>query len=80
MPYIQPHVVRQSVRVLRIARHLLEGGDVTTQWMRSTFGVGVTTAKKDLRLVCMWLPVERIPVPRGIDPHTKRVRLVRRDS
>lgn len=47
-----------GVRMLRIARRLLEGHEVSVQWVRAEFGVSTHTAKSDVDLAAMYLPVE----------------------
>jgi hypothetical protein len=65
-----------AYRFLRIARHLYEGGILSVRWVMCEFGVCETCAKKDLRLVQEFLPVERIKPPRGIAGQTKVLRLI----
>lgn len=53
-----PQAVPLAVRMLRIARRLIDGEMVTTAWICKTFDVGRSAAERDLRLVRMYLPVE----------------------
>lgn len=46
-----------GIRMLRIARRLLRGHPVSTAWVVAEFGVSVHTAKRDVDLVGMYLPV-----------------------
>jgi predicted DNA-binding transcriptional regulator YafY len=64
-----PHA---SIRLLRIARRMFEGGIISTQWVRQEYGVSSATAKRDLQLVGMYLPVEISVVGQA-----KQLRIVR---
>jgi predicted DNA-binding transcriptional regulator YafY len=61
-----PSRVDVPVRMLRAARHLYEGGVVSTEWFRGEFGVSRASAKRDMQLVVLHLPIEVKRVgPRG---------------
>ena len=61
----------QGQRLLRAARHLYEGGLVTTAWLRSTFGCSRPTALRDLDALRLYLPVDEVrPVGR---PRKRRI-------
>jgi predicted DNA-binding transcriptional regulator YafY len=49
--------VTQAERVVRAAWHLFHGGIVTSAWLRESFGVSSATAKRDLLLLKVALPV-----------------------
>lgn len=76
----RPGVVFNCTRMLRIARHVFEGGEITAKWIMGEFGVSWSTAKKDMQLVGMYLPVEIEKPARwpGQDPRAKRLRLPNR--
>lgn len=69
-----------GVRFLRIARRVYQrGGEITAQWIMAEFGVSKSTAKHDMQLVGMYLPVVIIKPQRwlGKDPRAKRIKLAR---
>lgn len=72
-----PGVIYSNVRLLRIARRVYEGGEITAKWIMGEFGVSWSTAKKDMALVGMYLPVEILKPLRwpGTDPRAKRLKL-----
>lgn len=76
----RPGVTYNCTRMLRIARRVFEGGEVTAKWIMGEFGVSWATAKRDMQLVGMYLPVEIVKPTRwpGRDPREKRIRLVER--
>jgi hypothetical protein len=77
----RPGVTFTNIRMLRVARYIYEGGVVTAQWMMREFGVCWSTAKKDMQLVGMYLPVEILtPVPGRHDPRAKRLQLSKRSA
>lgn len=53
-----PSRVDVPVRMLRAAKHLYEGGVVGTEWFRTEFGISRASAKRDMQLVLLYLPVE----------------------
>lgn len=52
-----------GIRMLRITRMLLDGKVVTSADLISAFGVSYHTAKRDLNLVGMYLPVKIARAP-----------------
>lgn len=48
----------QVRRMLVIVRHLIEGGVVTSHWIRKRFDVSQNVAMRDRRLVQQYLPVQ----------------------
>ena len=54
----RPGVEFTNVRMLRVARFIYEGGTVTSAWMMQEYGISLSTAKKDMALIGMYLPVE----------------------
>lgn len=76
----RPGTIFTNVRMLRIARALIDGEEITARWLMATFGVSWSTAKKDMALAMLYLPCERIVpsrMPRGADVRAHRIRLVR---
>lgn len=75
----QPIVLPRE-RLLRIARHVYDGGVLTHRWIMVTFNVSISTAKEDLRMASLYLPLEytrpNIPPQAGQQP--KAVRLATR--
>lgn len=58
---------RRAVRVLLITGALLRGREITARWIVKNTGVTLSAARKDMRLVTMYLPVKdkrRIHAPR----------------
>lgn len=41
----------KTQRALRLASRIYAGGEVTTEYIRATFGVSKATAKRDLRCI-----------------------------
>lgn len=76
---VRPDVVCARVRMLRIARHVYEGGELTSAWIVSTFGVVSAVARADMRLAGMYLRVEigHGPFPDSGGTRPKRLWLAR---
>ena len=51
-------VVPVQQRMLRIAKQLYEGRVLSAAWIKREFGVDKATAKRDMRIVSCYLPVE----------------------
>lgn len=49
---------RRAVRALISARHLIEGGEVTSRWIMKRFGTCRTGAMKDMALLRLYLPLD----------------------
>lgn len=45
-------------RMLKLASHLHHGGDITVRYVRSTYGVSLATAKRDVQRIEVNLPVK----------------------
>lgn len=77
-----PSAVVGRERLLRLARAIYEGEEVSAKWVMYEFGVSWTQAKADLRMALLYLPVERVERPEllahGLDPRQTRIRLARR--
>lgn len=55
-------------RMLKLAQRLYEGGSVTAQYIRETFGVSKPTSQRDLVVLEQCLPVTatKVKVPRMV--------------
>lgn len=51
-------IVPVQQRMLRLARYLYDGGILTSAWIRYDMGVDLATAKRDMRIIECYLPIE----------------------
>jgi hypothetical protein len=77
MPHLKSDATSQAERIVRCAWRLFHGGEVTSIYIRERFGVSKATAKRDMQLLELVLPVrdgtlmqvraqKRISVPRPV--------------
>jgi hypothetical protein len=63
--------------MLAAARHLYEGGEITSHWLREKLGVSRATAKRYLSRIEFGLPVTVAEQPVGPEGHERVGRVIK---